>query len=474
MRSRRLHASLALAFMLLFVAIYGGTSWLSARRVPLPAPHFAFEASIPFVPEMAWVYLSVPLMLVIAAFTMRTKGELLPFFFTLTSQLVVAGLCYLIQPVSPVWPPRVVEGPGTVAFQIADAFNLDYNEFPSLHVAFAATAAFVFSRRFGSIGRLVIWTWFLAAVASTLMLHEHHVPGVVAGAALAALTLSTVHRRTSRTDFLEALHIELLCLSELALFARRHRRYLLTGLTIWTYSVGRWGEMRLLRAGFCLAQHLDDVLDGDRRIEDEPVAYVRGLLRGEPGRLAPLAACVLAELDRRKGCDKLTSLVELLIQDRERMNARRTMPAAALAAHHRATFALSLDLTLVAVGSELRARDAPSLIDALAWCSPIRDLEEDLAKGLINIPEEVLARVTGQADPQSMLAAEPVRAWLCDEHVRAAESLIAARPGERTAKTTRDPGWAVIGAFHRALAAYEQKYRRHHADFVYEPYETAR
>ena len=474
MRSRRLHASLVLVFTLLFVVVYDGADWLSARRGPPPSPHFAFEAAIPFAPEMAWIYLSVPLMLIITAFSMRTKDELLPFFFTVTSQLLVAGFCFLVQPVSPTWPPRVADGPGAGAFAIADALNLDYNEFPSLHVAFAATAAFILGRRFGSIGQLVVWPWFLAAAASTLLLHQHHVPSVVAGTALAALTLATVYRWTARAGFIEALHIELLCVSELTWFARRHRRYLFTGLTIWTYSIRRWSERRILRAGFCLAQHIDDVLDGDRIVEGDPVTYVRGLLRGEPGRLAPLAAFVLAELERRHGRDKLSALVDLLIEDRKRMNARRAMSAAALAAHHHETFGLSLDLTLIAVGSELRAVDAPSLIDALAWCSPIRDLEEDLAKGLINIPEEVLARVPGSANPQSLLAAEPVRAWLREEHARAAKSLIAARQAGRSATATNDPGWAVIRTFHRALAAYEKKYRRRHVDFAYGPFETAR
>ena len=98
---------------------------------------------------------------------MRTKRELLPFFFTLTAQLVVAGLCHLIYPVSPAWPPKAVAGPGSEAFQVADWLNLDYNMVPSLHVSFAATVALVFGRRAGPIGRLLLWTWFLAAAAST-------------------------------------------------------------------------------------------------------------------------------------------------------------------------------------------------------------------------------------------------------------------------------------------------------------------
>jgi membrane-associated phospholipid phosphatase len=468
MRSHRFQIGLTLLYAVMFGAIYGGTNWLSARRDPPTAPHFAFETAIPFVPAMAWFYLSVPLMLCAGPLIMRTKRELLPFFFTLTAQLVVAGLAHLIFPFSPAWPPSAVEGLGTQAFQVADALNLDYNMVPSLHVSFATTVALVFGRRAGPIGRLLLWTWFLAAAASTLLLHQHHLLDVATGAALGILTVVIVQRRTERRDFLEALQIETLCVRELVLFARRHRRYLLTGLAIWGYSLRRWRQTRLLRAGFCLAQHIDDVLDGDRRVQGDPVAYVRGLLDGEPGPLVALSGFVIAELKRRDGHEKLDALVEVLIEDRRRMDARKTMPAAALATHHHKTFSLSLDLTLIAIGSDLRAEDAPDLIDALSWCSPIRDLDEDLAKGLINIPEEVLARVPGPVGPRTLLAAEPIKAWLREEHRRGVESLAAGpSPSRRTGARSDDPGWAVLSSFHRALAAYEKKYRRRHVDFVY-------
>jgi membrane-associated phospholipid phosphatase len=450
----RFHLSLALLFTALFAAVYGGASWLSGYRDTPTAPHFAFEAAIPFIPGMAWIYLTVPLALALTPFVLRTKRELVPFFFTLTAELLVAGVCYLIYPVAPSWPPRVVAGSGAAAFHLADALNLDYNELPSLHLAFAASVVLVFGRRRGPAGRALLWIWLLAAAASTLMLHEHHVLDVVTGTALGVLTVATVQRRTERQDFLDSLRLEILCLRELALFTRRHLRYLLTGLAIWSHSLRRWRETRLLRTGFCLAQHIDDVLDGDRPISGDPVAYARGLLRGKPGPLAPLAEHVLAELDRRGGREKLEELIEVLIEDRRRMDARRTLSAATLAAHHRKTFRLSLDLTLIAAGSDLRAEDAPELVDALAWCSPIRDLEEDLAKGLINIPEEVLAQVPGESlsDLRSLLASEPVKAWLREEHRKA---ILPPRPGD-----------SVLSTLHRALATYEKKYRRRHPDLM--------
>src|SRR5262245_2342812 len=131
MRSHRFQIGLTLLYAVLFGAIYSGTNWLSARRDPPTAPHFAFEMAIPFVPAMAWFYLSVPFMLCVGPLILRTKRELLPFFFTLTAQLVVAALSYLVVPFSLAWPPRAVEGPGTGAFEVADTLNLDYNLVPS-------------------------------------------------------------------------------------------------------------------------------------------------------------------------------------------------------------------------------------------------------------------------------------------------------------------------------------------------------
>src|SRR5262245_19264492 len=270
MRSHRFQIGLTAIYAMSFAPIYGGTNWLSARRHPPTVPHFAFEMAIPFVPAMAWLYLSVPVMLCVAPLIMRTKRELVPFFFTLTAQLVVAGLCHLIYPLSPAWPSAAVEGPVTGAFNVADVLNLDYNTVPSLHVSFAATVALVIGWRANLTGRLMLWTWALAAAAATVLLHQHHLLDVVTGAALGVLTVTIVQRRTERADFLDALHVEMLCVREVTRFARRHRRYLLTGIAIWGYSLRRWRRTRLLRAGFCLTQHIDDVLDGDRRVVGDP------------------------------------------------------------------------------------------------------------------------------------------------------------------------------------------------------------
>jgi membrane-associated phospholipid phosphatase len=459
----RLSLLLVSLFSLLMAVVYGGASWLTTHRDPPPVPSLPQEAAIPFVPLMAVVYLSVPLFQILTPLVLRTWRELVPFFFTSTAMVLVAGLVYLASPFSLSWPPPVATGPGAGLFRFMDVINLEYNQLPSLHLAFSTSMALVFGRRRGPAGKVLLWLWVAAVALSTLMTHQHHLLDLITGSALAFLAVATVQRWTEQDSFLDALRIEALCLRELAFFTRRHPRYLLTGLAIWGYSLRRWTETRLLRAGFCLTQHIDDVLDGDRPVSGDPVAYARGLLRGEPGPvspLGPLAAFVLGDLDRRGGRESLEQLVDVLIEDRRRMDARRPLPAAELAAHHRRTFQLSLDLTLIAAGSALRAGDAPDLVEALAWCSPVRDLEEDLAKGLINIPAEVLAQTGGGGnDPRALLAAEPVRDWLRAEHARAAGVLNPDRPSRQSPS---DPGHAVLAAFHRALTTYERRYRHAH------------
>ncbi|HKV09477.1 MAG TPA: phosphatase PAP2 family protein, partial [Thermoanaerobaculia bacterium] len=303
-------------------------------------------------------------------------------------------------------------------------------------------------------GRALFLLWAVAVSLSTLFIHEHHVLDVVTGLALALVTVGTVQRKAASDAWLDALRIEFLCLREAAFFTRRHVRYLFTALAIYGFSLPRWRKTRTLRAAWCLAQHVDDVLDGDRKVPDDPEAYTRDILRvlagGTPddSPAQVLAAFVRDGVPR----EELAALFEELIVDRRRMAERRVMGAAELAEHHRRTFALSLDLTLILTGAELRAADAPELVDALSWCSPVRDLEEDWKKGLINVPAEVLEPARDD------LGAPAVREWLREEHRRGAAAIKAL---EAKLPAIADPrGRAVLSSFHRALAAYERKYRK--------------
>jgi hypothetical protein len=280
--SLRFSLPLAYLFFKIFFSIYGGTSLLAELRGAREAFHFDWELRLPFVPWLSIVYLSVPLLLLLAPFILRTWRNFTPFFVTLTVETLVAGVFFLLLPMAHSYPEREAFGLGGAIFRFADRLNLNYNEFPSLHIAFAVTAAFVFGKQRGWLGRVLFAIWGLTVCVSALLLHEHHLSGLAGGAVLGLVAVATVHRRTSDGRVLEALRIEGLCLKEIV-HAVRHPRRLPTALSRLPFL--RPNESRPARAAWCLTQHVTDVLAGKRRLKkrdpEEHVLAILRVLRGE-------------------------------------------------------------------------------------------------------------------------------------------------------------------------------------------------
>lgn len=275
---------------------------------------------------------------------------------------------------------------------------------------------------------------------------------------------------------LSLLRIERICLDEFGFFIRRHRRYLVTFLAIYFYSLFSWQRLRLLRAGHCLFQHIDDVLDGDRLVDMPALAYVDKLL-GEidsghydlASPISVLACYVFTEADARlrEGMDiraTLLGLITTLRFDRLRLDGRLQFAEAVLREHHRQTFIYSMDVSLMMVDSPLRAADVPEMVGALAWVSPIRDLPDDLARGLINVPQEVLTQAgreeVNSLDYTALIATPAVQDWVRREFHLGQENLRAVP--RRLRKLWKKRGALEILAFFLEINRYAGWYARKH------------
>lgn len=341
--SLRLTLPLSYLFSKIFFSIYGGTSLLAHLRGARQDLHFGWELRLPFVPSAALIYLSVPLVLVLTPFILRTWRTFVPFFLTLTVETLVAGVFFLLIPVVQAYPQRVASGFFGGVFRFADRLNLDYNEFPSLHIAFAVTAAFVFGRRCGWLGRALFALWAAAVCVSALLMHEHHLFDIAGGAVLALAAVATVQRRTSEPSYLDVLRIEGLCLREISRFVRR-RRSLSVLLALTPASLFRWRATRIVRAAWCLAQQMAEMIAGDRPAPDgDHQETVRSLVQGLRGDrpfgsagVEALAAYVSAELRRfETGTgDPRRELAELL-ENRVNQNLTAEELAKALVAFER-------------------------------------------------------------------------------------------------------------------------------------------
>jgi len=414
------NARACVLFALIFAVCYGGAAWwASTLPGPLPSWDFAFEQRVPFVPSLSIVYLTITPVLLLAPFLLRERTPM--FAFALSVQTIIAALFFLLFPLTNAWERPAVN---LWTFRIADTMNLSYNEFPSLHVAFAVSAAWAY-RRFA-------WTLWAAAVAiSAWLMWEHHLAEILAGVALAAIVMRVAER--------ESTWVELCCLVQCARFSRRHIRYFVIFLAIYGPSLLHWRRYRAVRTGFCCAQWIDDLLDGDRPSEREPLEIIDDLLRGTLSShpLARLTRAFFAEITPQAR-QELIALVQCMRTDRVRVLGREAWTAAQLDEHHRRTFTLSVNLMLHTAGCTARAERVPSLIDALAWCSVFRDLDDDLRKGLNNIPQGV-----------------DVAEWTRESHTRARITL------ERSAVeiATLDDARArkILGIFQRSIERFAQR-----------------
>jgi membrane-associated phospholipid phosphatase len=470
---------LCLAFFFFFESAYIATNYVTGLHRFRMHVHSGAELSIPFVPAMAVVYISLNLMLALTPFVLRTWRDITPLCVVMTLETLICALFFLLFPVELGYAPQVEPGKWGMFCGWVSAVSLKYNNMPSLHVAFAFTAAMAFGARCGALGRRLFLLWAGLIAASTVLIHEHHVADVVAGIAL-AVAMGGVYRWSAAGPRLEALRLELMCLAEFRHFVLRHRRYLFTLIVIYRYSLGRWRQTRIVRAGYCLTQHVDDVLDGDRRVSSDPEAYVNELLRqiadddyDEASFVSSLTRYVVTTLrGYGKGSDSadqdLLCLFDLLLFDHRRRKDRLLLASDELREHHRRTFFYSLNLTLLVCGSELRAEDAGELISALAWCSVMRDLEEDLNKGLINVPVTVLDQAAKQGaatlEYDQLISTPAVRNWIRAEYVRglAATEQCAARLEFMKSRA----GVRVLALFLRAIRLYARKYARENRDIL--------
>jgi hypothetical protein len=368
-------------FAMIFAVCYGGTSWWTGRYASLPAWDFAFEQRVPFVPGAALVYLTITPVLLLAPFLLRIRARLAPLALTLCFETLVASVFFLLFPLSTAFVRPEVMGWARIPFRLADTLNLQYNQFPSLHVAIAFSVAWAYRRRAWML-------WATAVAISTWLMWEHHLIDILGGVALAAVSMTLVYPRLQRPG------VELQCLWQCMRFSRRHLRYFVIFLAIYLPSLLHWRRYRAVRTGFCAAQWIDDLLDGDRPTAREPLEIVDELLDQMKRRtfssapLAQLVAALFADLneDGRRDFIALTGTMRV---DRVRVLEGAVWSAEELTAHHRTTFTLSVNLLLATTGCHARASAVPSLVDALAWCSVFRDLEEDQRKGLNNIPSGV-------------------------------------------------------------------------------------
>jgi membrane-associated phospholipid phosphatase len=178
----------ALLTSALFAVVFGGAdafTRLHAHRVDLT---ISFDSLVPFVPAATVIYSSLYPLFWIAPFVLRTAREMKELARVIAWEVMIAAPFFIVLPM----PERATPddpGPFPAAFRIADAINLEHNQFPSLHATFAFTVGFVLGRRCGWPWRFIFIAWSVAIAASTLVTWQHVIVDVIGAGLLTCVAL---------------------------------------------------------------------------------------------------------------------------------------------------------------------------------------------------------------------------------------------------------------------------------------------
>lgn len=190
-----------LVFALIFYSLFGGADLITKQHGYRFDLGFSFEDEIPFLPYFSIVYLSGGLALLLVPFVLPKDRLFVPFLKLITLELAVATLLFILFPLTLLEYPDLPEDNWLgKLFAFNATANLDFNYFPSLHVAFALTFALFASEGKQTWLKILLLVWVVAVAASTLLTKQHYFVDVIGGAILALICYKLKRKINNGSD----------------------------------------------------------------------------------------------------------------------------------------------------------------------------------------------------------------------------------------------------------------------------------
>jgi membrane-associated phospholipid phosphatase len=186
---------------LVFVICYEGASRYAANRkasVRIYSLAFDFESDMPFIPWMLVPYMTLWIVFAASFLCIKSPQALQTHHQRTLLATVMAGVFFVCFPTK--FSPELAAQIPIITMPLLSVLQealllLDhpFNQFPSLHVAYAALlfstlAAWVQNRRL----KLAVGMWLCLSALSTVLVYQHHILDIVGGLGLAGIALRTV------------------------------------------------------------------------------------------------------------------------------------------------------------------------------------------------------------------------------------------------------------------------------------------
>jgi membrane-associated phospholipid phosphatase len=199
-RSRTLTKDKLAAFA--FVTIWIGTPYFGLQYLHLfpvtPMPRLAIDRLIPFNDNTIWIYLSMYLLLPLAAILPKHRYQLRQCVLGSSMIGLVSALVFLFFPTSIQRPSADIINQSNWCYRLTVQMDQPVNACPSLHASLCVFAAILCHNMLSQaskrwLWRSILWLWVLAILYSTLSTRQHVFIDIAIGAALAPIAYSLVH-----------------------------------------------------------------------------------------------------------------------------------------------------------------------------------------------------------------------------------------------------------------------------------------
>ena len=172
--------------LLVFGVLYPLVNWLTGVRASTFGLYLDGERAIPFLPAWIWIYLSINLLFMLPPLFMRASD--MPLLGKRMLAATVAGCAIFLLLPARLGFERVVPADGLYNPVFGGLFQADgpHNLVPSLHVTYASLCILSFQAAArGWLARAAWGLWLAAIMASTVLVHQHHLLDVASGLLLA-------------------------------------------------------------------------------------------------------------------------------------------------------------------------------------------------------------------------------------------------------------------------------------------------
>ena len=174
----------------IFYASYGATNALASARANVPEIYFAWERAVPFWAWSIVPYWSLNLLYALGFFLCRDGRELARYVTQLLGAQMIATLFFIAFPLQMSWEKPAVSGISGFLFSSLAAFDLPFNQAPSLHIILCVVVGAFYLRKARAVWlKAALVAWFALIGLSVLTTYQHHFIDIPTGLAAGCLVL---------------------------------------------------------------------------------------------------------------------------------------------------------------------------------------------------------------------------------------------------------------------------------------------